>query len=143
MSDTIPARIQWLRKVAATIEALLLRQGEAALKTDTEVAVLGDGSTTGGKWTLVMVPLSGLTEGDMIQWRSGKWARVPRQSAVSITSSALSAVTGTDGSGGAGDAAAKTDVDTAFTEINKIRTDLENLRDSLKVTGGAGILQDS
>lgn len=167
--DIVSARIQLLRKNAAFLAALAIRDGEPALETDGERILLGDGSTTGGKWTIPLVLLSGLSEGDLIQYRSGKFVRVARQAAVAINSAQLTdstgetadttiaqvdaAVTTTDGDGGAGDAALASDVDARLdlanqnfadiaAQLNALQTEVAALRDRLKVTGGNGLIAD-
>lgn len=165
--QTISARIQLLRKNAAELAAMALRQAEPALELDAERILMGDGVGVGGKWTIPLVALVGLTDGDLIQYRAGKFQRVGRGAAVQINSAQLTDSTGetpnatiaqvddavstTDG--GEGDAALAADVDARLhivnqncanltAQINHLQAELIELRARLRVTGGAGIIAD-
>lgn len=96
----------------------------------------------------VQVP-AGVTEGDTLQWRSGTWTVVGRQSAVTLPASVLPA----DGA----IAALPVSVTPTQAEMEAIRDELEAVRDEaaelraalqsvinrLATTGGVGILEDA
>lgn len=143
-------RFQSLRKTGATLDTLQLHEAEIALETDGGGNLrLGDGSTLGGLKLIATVDRAGLSEGDILQYRSGKFVRVARGTAVANVDTASLPADGTIAALSFSASPTQAECEALRDECEKLRdtlnaaiTTIHALRDRLKTTGGSGIIAD-